>query len=97
VQRLLEVVQVLEENARYLNLEPRGEPQLGRRGLYRQMGGIKEAGVSEMAMLWVLNYADGGHDLLDIATRSGMGFREIATAARALRVSGLLERMVPAE
>ncbi len=41
--QLLRVVQVLEKNGHYLNLNPKGEPQLGRRGLYRQMGGLKDA------------------------------------------------------
>jgi aminopeptidase-like protein len=44
-----------------------------------------------MAMLWVLNYSDGAHDLMDIAARSGLGLRMIADAARRLQASGLLE------
>jgi aminopeptidase-like protein len=44
-----------------------------------------------MAMLWVLNYSDGTHDLLDIASRSGLPFESIADAARRLQASGLLE------
>lgn len=88
--QLLRIVQVLEENGRYLNLNPKCEPQLGRRGLYRQMGGIKDAAAREMAMLWVLNLSDGRHDLLDIAVRSGIPFDQISQAADALREAGLL-------
>ena len=91
LQQLLRVVQVLEENGRCLNLNPKCEPQLGRRGLYRQMGGIKDAAAREMAMLWVLNLSDGQHDLLDIAVRSGMPFDQISQAAEALREARLLE------
>jgi aminopeptidase-like protein len=91
IRQLLEVVGVLEHNDVFVNLEPRGEPQLGRRGLYRQMGGEKDAGRREMAVLWVLNYSDGAHDLLDIAERSGLPFQEIGAAARALQASGLLK------
>jgi aminopeptidase-like protein len=90
IGQLLTLVQVLEENEGFVNLAPKGEPQLGRRGLYRQTGGGKEAGRSEMAMLWVLNYSDGEHDLLDIADRSGLPFRDVNSAARALQASGLL-------
>jgi aminopeptidase-like protein len=90
LQQLLQVIQVLEENGRYFNLNPKCEPQLGRRGLYRQMGGIKDAAAREMAMLWVLNLSDGHHDLLDIAVRSGMPFDQISQAADALKEAGLL-------
>jgi aminopeptidase-like protein len=88
--QLLRVVQVFEENGRYLNLNPKCEPQLGRRGLYRQMGGIKDAAAREMAMLWLLNLSDGRHDLLDVAVRSGMPFDQISQAASLLRDAGLL-------
>jgi aminopeptidase-like protein len=88
--QLLRIVQVLEENGRYLNLSPKCEPQLGRRGLYRQMGGMKDAAAREMAILWVLNLSDGRHDLLDIAVRSGIPFDQISQAADALREAGLL-------
>ena len=87
---LLRVVQVLEENGRYFNLNPKCEPQLGRRGLYRQLGGMKDAAAREMAMLWVLNLSDGRNDLLDIAVRSGIPFDQISQAAYALTEAGLL-------
>ena len=90
--QLLRVIQVFEENHPYLNLNPKCEPQLGRRGLYRQMGGIKDAAAAkEMAMLWILNLSDGRHDLLDIAERSGVPFEQISRAADALQSAGLLE------
>jgi aminopeptidase-like protein len=88
--QLLRVIQVVEENGRYLNLNPKCEPQLGRRGLYRQMGGTKDAAATEMAMLWVLNLSDRQHDLLDIAVRSGIPFAEVSRAADALKEAGLL-------
>ena len=66
------------------------EPQLGRRGLYSSVGGDKEAPSQNMALLWVLNFADGKHSLLDIANRAQMPFGVIADAARRLREEGLL-------
>ena len=57
--RCWEVVGVLEGNRRYRNLSPKGEPQLGRRGLYGQIGGRSDAEERQMAMLWVLNLSDG--------------------------------------
>ena len=88
--QLLRVIQVLEGNGRYTNLNPKCEPQLGRRGLYRQMGGIKSAATLEMAFLWILNFSDGQHDLLDIAVRSGVPFEQISEAASVLGKAGLL-------
>jgi aminopeptidase-like protein len=93
IRQLLRVVQVLEENARYLNLSPKCEPQLGRRGLYRQTGGVKDTAAGEMAMLWVLNLSDGNHNLLEIAIRSGLPFDEISQAARLLESHELLARV----
>src|SRR5881409_589696 len=34
-----DVMEILENNGRFLNTSPFGEPQLGRRGLYRTTGG----------------------------------------------------------
>ena len=83
----LEVIDVLERNGRWLNTNPKGEPQLGKRGLYRSVGGGSS---EEAALLWVLNLSDGEHDLLAIAQRSGISFGEIAAAASKLREHGLL-------
>jgi aminopeptidase-like protein len=87
---LLDVVGVLEGNERFRNLKPKGEPQLGRRGLYRALGGGLDRRSVEMALLWVLNYSDGEHDLLDIAARSGVPFRAVREAADALLAHDLL-------
>ena len=86
----LAVVTALEENRRYRNLAPKGEPQLGRRGLYGSVGGTIGGREREMAMLWVLNQSDGGPDLLAIAERSGVPLSRLAEAARALVDAGLL-------
>ena len=93
---MLASLSVVDGDARYLNLNPYGEPQLGRRGLYRLAGGLKDEGVDELAMLWVLNLSDSGHSLLDIAERSGLAFGTIRAAAAALRDAGLLEEVVGA-
>lgn len=89
----LDVIDVLENNRTYLNLNPKCEPQLGKRGLYGNVGATSEAKLKEMALLWVLNLSDGEHDLLQIAERSGESFAEIRNAAEALRQSGLLKEV----
>ena len=88
----LEIFGVLENNHTYLNLNPKGEPQLGKRGLYRTIGGHADAEAREMAMLWVLNLSDGQHSLLDIAERSGLKFETIHNAATDLQNHQLLAR-----
>jgi aminopeptidase-like protein len=83
-QKILSLVSVLENNGRYLNLQPRCEPQLGRRGLYRTPG------ADEMALLWVLNLSDGQHSLLDICALSGMDFATVNAAKDTLFKHDLL-------
>lgn len=85
------VIHLLENNGRFKNLNPHCEPQLGRRGIYRQLGGNVEAKQTELAMLWVLNLSDGRHSLLDIAERAELRFAVILEAADLLRGHGLLE------
>jgi aminopeptidase-like protein len=77
---LLSVFEVLENDGHFLNLNPKCEPQLGRRGLYASVGGTGIRDL-QMAMLWVLNFSDGGNSLLDIARRSGLPFGVIRHAA----------------
>jgi len=91
VEVLLDIIHTLEANERWINLQPKCEPQLGRRGLYRLTGGLTGDG-PEMAVLWVLNYADGRHDLLDVAVKSGLPFQAVSGAAAALHACGLLTR-----
>ena len=97
LRRYLEVIEVLEGNHTYVNLAPKGEPQLGRRGLYGAVGGQSHAVAGQMAMLWVLNQSDGTRSLLDVAERSKLPFAELCTAARALEGAGLLSKAAPQE
>lgn len=86
---LLSVFEVLEHDRRYMNLHPKCEPQLGRRGLYGSTGGSSPREI-EMAMLWVLNLSDGQASLLDIAQRSGMRFAIVREATERLQRHDLL-------
>jgi aminopeptidase-like protein len=87
---LQRIVTVIEGDAVYRSRNPKGEPQLGRRGLYATMGGQREANYDQMALLWVLNLADGHHSLLDMAERAGVPFSRMRTAADALFAAELL-------
>lgn len=85
------VVETVEGNKTYTNQNPKCEPQLGRRGLYRAISGQAERGQQEMAIFWVLNLSDGKHSLLDIAERAAMPFPVIKKAADALNAHQLLK------
>lgn len=87
---IVQALDVLERDRRLVNLRPRGEPQLGRRGLYGAIGGDRDAWTNNMAMLWTLNLSDGRHSLLDIAERASLTFDVIASAAAVLEGHGLL-------
>jgi aminopeptidase-like protein len=89
-EKYLATLRILENNRTYLNLNPKCEPQLGKRGLYRLMGGDRETGFDQMSLLWVLNLSDGSHSLLDIAEQSGYAFNTIHRAASALQECRLL-------
>jgi aminopeptidase-like protein len=86
----LEVLDILENDSTFLNLRPRGEPQLGKRGLYPAVGG-QGTGSELMARLWVLNLSDDDHSLLDIAERAQLPFDTIKDAAQLLLDGGLLK------
>ncbi|MDB5410037.1 MAG: peptidase [Rhodospirillales bacterium] len=94
--KLKQIAAIIEGDALYRSRNPKGEPQLGRRGLYRTMGGLSDAGHDEMALLWILNLADGEHSLFAMAERSGLPFAQIRSAADALIAADLLEPVTPA-
>jgi aminopeptidase-like protein len=86
----LGLVELLETNRRCTNLSPWGEPQLGRRGLYRSAGGAVATPDDERALLWVLNQSDGSTSLLDVARASGLRYPVVRRAAKRLEGAGLL-------
>jgi aminopeptidase-like protein len=86
----LRILEALERERVYQNLAPNGEPQLGRRGLYRKTGGHQQIPERQLALLWVLNQSDGRHSLSDIAERAGLPLATIESAADDLEAAGLL-------
>lgn len=89
----LSVLRILENNAFYRNLNPKCEPQLGRRGLYRALGGLADAAQSELSMLWVLSLSDGEHSLLEIAEWADLPFDVVLHSVKTLVDHQLLERV----
>lgn len=84
------MLQLVDDNCRLKNLSPFAEPQLGRRGLYRALGGPASPEL-QRALLWVLSLGDGEHDAIDACTRSGLEPSVVLRAVAELRKVGLLD------
>jgi aminopeptidase-like protein len=87
---ILDAINVIDCDRVLLNLHPKGEPQLGRRGIYGKIGGTADAWRNNLAMLWVLNLSDGAHSLLDIAERAELPFAVVHAAAELLEETKLV-------
>jgi len=86
-----QIIYIIENNVKYLNLNPKCEPQLGKRGLYRQLGSQKISDQIELAMFWILNQSDGENSLLDISIKSKLDFSTIKQVADKLVDHNLLK------
>ena len=65
----IKIIECIELDGIYLNTMPFGEPQLGKRGLYPTVGLRSEKEFNLKAILYLLNFSDGKHTLLDIAEK----------------------------
>lgn len=92
IRVLARVVATMDCNRRLLNLRGKGEPRLGKYGLYGTIGGTAP-GEFEHALLWVLNLGDGEHDLIAMAERSGLDVDLLDRAANALEKAGLVKTL----
>ena len=89
-KKYTELLWILEQNAFYRGTNPKCEPQLGKRGLFRSLGGQKTQRDHELALWWVLNFSDGSHSLLDIARRSDIQFATIREVSNILLAHHLI-------
>ena len=81
-------IEALEASRTYVATQP-GEPQLGPRGLYPTVS-TRDSGKTVRAMMNLLAYADGAHDLIDIAERIGESLADCDAMARRLEAAGVL-------
>jgi aminopeptidase-like protein len=89
------IMNTIEGNRTYLNLNPKGEPLFQKRIVYDSMADIKSKNREfQVAMLWVLNLSDGGNSLLDISERSGIRFDHIQKASGVLFKIGLIKELI---
>lgn len=89
IELIRDIVIAIEENKTYINTSPYGEPQLGRRGLFRSLSD-KNRSENEIALWWLLNYSEGTNDLLSIAEKSKLPLEILITVAGHLVNAGLL-------
>jgi aminopeptidase-like protein len=88
------IIDLLQDNRTFTRVDGRGEPQLGRRGLYRAIAGQSDGGgATQLDLLWVLNLADGRHTLLDMAARAKVPFTRMVAAARLALDAQLVEEI----
>lgn len=75
----------------YENLSPLCEPQLGKRGLYDQVGGENQSKNAQLALLWLLSYSDGKTPLSRIAECSEIEIADLQSGAQRLVAANLLK------
>ena len=83
----------------YLNLNPKCEPQLGKRKLYREISKQRlvdksdSENLKEMSIFWVLNFSDGTHSLEDISKKSELSLELLKKSAKILVEKKLLKKL----
>ncbi len=87
------IVHFFENNIYFKNQYPKGEPQLGKRGLYDAIGGNSDSKKMQMVMLWLLNLSDGQHSLSHIAHKAGYDLTLVKKVSEILEEKGLLKRL----
>lgn len=90
--KYLEIIFIIENNKKFENLNPKCEPNLGKRGLYNLFGTSKKDNKTK-AILWLLNFSDGKHSLLDISVKSGILFNQLFDVANLLVKKQLLKEI----
>ena len=90
VHLCFDFVRALELNETVVNTVPYCEPQMGKRGLYPSS--VNPADAREMVhrRMHLLSFADGEHDLIDIADRRPCSVFDLEEHVAVLKKSGLL-------
>jgi len=92
--KIVSIIEIIESNRTFINLNPKCEPQLGSRGLYKAMNQVgADKAKMQLAMLWILNQSDGTNSLLDISKRSEIDFRIVKDVADLLQKNKLLNEI----
>ena len=90
------LVRILENNIIWDSTIKYCEPQLGKRNLYPQISTVNyktQLKNLQMAILWILSYADGTNDLLKIAEISGCDIELLFEVVQILSSENLIKPM----
>lgn len=85
-----EIAKAHEGNRRYEGTVLYGEPCLGKRGLYPNLGGQRVRSAQLSQRLHILSFADGATTLFEMAQRGNYYLPDLAREAEVLRNGGLL-------
>ena len=93
--KILKEKKSTENDPVFKNLIPKCEPQLGRRKIYDNVGGMKKQDSLEQkkAIQWILNLSDGRNSLRDIQNRSGLNYKILLDMAELLVKKQLLSNV----
>jgi aminopeptidase-like protein len=96
LEMYIEVIRTYEANCKFSRPKPFCEPQMGKYDLYREKGGAGEDSLDDIVQqrMWILNYADGKTDLLEISEKSGFDIFSLKSASKALISNGLITEVV---
>jgi aminopeptidase-like protein len=86
------IIEALELDGYYINTEPFGEPQLGKRNLYPEKISPEFNRNYLDTLLYLINYSDGEHSLLSIAEKRGKHIFDFAEPLRKCLECGLIVR-----
>lgn len=87
----LKVLELADLNHTYIATNPKCEPNLGKRGLFKKARTYDNYSDIQRSYFWLLNYSDGEHSLLDIAKKSGIPLELLNLASQNLKDENLLK------
>lgn len=91
LQVYLNALYVLENNRRYCNTRPFGEPFLSKYDLHDVLGAAKNHAMEKLIIKYLLNYSDGHMDLIEIADMLTLPLWEMEPTLNKLIKAKLLE------
>lgn len=91
VDTYLNIIDLMEKNAYYINQKPYGEPQLGKLGLYPTLGSESKNNAYLDHLMWILNLADGKHDLIDMSKKGKIPLVNLYPIINKLYEKGLIQ------